>query len=375
MSLHLRNRIYYGVKPLLPMRLRLLMRRLHARSVRRRSADVWPICPSASGKPADWPGWPEGKQFALVLTHDVEGRTGLARCRQLMELEMRQGFRSSFNFVPEGEYEVAGDLREELVRNGFEVGVHDLHHDGKLYQSRRGFLAKVRRINHSLKAWGASGFRAGFMHNNLDWLHELEIRYDASTFDTDPFEPHPDGRNTIFPFWVPRPDRDADGNLNSNLIPGTETKPSAYSRQPSPSVTTCDGYVELPYTLPQDSTLFLVLRERSIGIWRHKLDWVAKHGGMVLLNTHPDYMTFDQSDRSWCHYPVTYYAELLEYVRTNYKGACWQALPREVADYCTTFKPKPAASAAITPGANVSVVRSAPTAKPDQAVCCPIDQI
>jgi hypothetical protein len=53
--------------------------------------------------PTGWPGWPGGKKFALVLTHDVEGAAGLAKCRQLMELEQSLGFRSSFNFIPEGE--------------------------------------------------------------------------------------------------------------------------------------------------------------------------------------------------------------------------------------------------------------------------------
>ena len=45
-----------------------------------------------------------GKKFGFVLTHDVEGAKGLERCRALAELEIDLGFRSSFNFVPEGEY-------------------------------------------------------------------------------------------------------------------------------------------------------------------------------------------------------------------------------------------------------------------------------
>ena len=77
------------------------------------------------------------------------------------------------------------------------------------------------------------------MLHNLDWLHELEIEYDLSTFDTDPFEPQPEGQHTIFPFWVPRPP--VAEALNSQL--STLNNPRS-------------GYVELPYTLPQDSTLF-----------------------------------------------------------------------------------------------------------------------
>lgn len=40
------------------------------------------------------------------------------------------------------------------------------------------------------------------MQHKLSWLHELEVEYAKSTFDTDPFEPQPDAARTIFPFWV-----------------------------------------------------------------------------------------------------------------------------------------------------------------------------
>ena len=43
------------------------------------------------------------------------------------------------------------------------------------------------------------------MLRNLDWLHDLTIAWDSSTFDTDPFEPQADGAGTIFPFWVRSP--------------------------------------------------------------------------------------------------------------------------------------------------------------------------
>src|SRR6202012_375746 len=95
--------------------------------------------------------------------HDVEGLAGLDKCRQLMELERKWGFRSSFNFIPEGEYQVSPELRAELTQSGFEVGVHDLRHDGKLYWRRDEFAENARSINQYLKTWGASGFRSGFM--------------------------------------------------------------------------------------------------------------------------------------------------------------------------------------------------------------------
>src|SRR3954469_19628707 len=109
-----RNRIYYGIKPLIPLAVRLSVRRWLAGRTRLRNRHVWPIFPGSERPPAGWRGWPGGKQFALVLTHDVESRVGLERTRAMMELETRLGFRSSFNFVPEGDYSVPVQLRTEL---------------------------------------------------------------------------------------------------------------------------------------------------------------------------------------------------------------------------------------------------------------------
>ena len=126
---HASHRFYYSAKPWLPWRLRIAIRRLWARRVRKRCTDSWPILESAGRTPGGWPGWPDGKPFAFVLTHDVEGPLGLARVKQLAELEMSLGFRSSFNFIPEGPYAFPLPLRTCLLDNGFEVGVHDLHQD------------------------------------------------------------------------------------------------------------------------------------------------------------------------------------------------------------------------------------------------------
>jgi hypothetical protein len=143
------------------------------------------------------------------------------------------------------------------------------------------------------------------MFHNLEWIKDLDVLYDASTFDTDPFEPQPDGVGTIFPFWV----QGSGGG----------------------------GYVELPYTLPQDSTLFLVLRELTIDVWIKKLEWIAANGGMALLNVHPDYINFD-GKVSASEYPADLYESFLKYVFNNYRENCWFALPREIAKYLSEFR-------------------------------------
>ena len=307
----IRDRLYYRVKPLIPGPIRLAFRGWLSRRIREQVHAVWPILPGSEQRPKGWPGWPDGKKFAFVLTHDVEARSGVAKCRQLMELEKKYGFHSSFNFIPEGDYRVSRDFRTAMAHDGFEVGLHDLFHNGRLYRSRTKFARHAVRINQYLKSWGAAGFRSGFMFHNLNWLQDLDIQYDASTFDTDPFEPQPDGVGTIFPFWH----EDAAGR----------------------------GYVEMPYTLPQDSTLFLLLRERAPAIWQHKLDWIARHGGMALLDSHPDYMNFKGGAPRISDYPAAYYGEFLSYVAKTYRGSYWNPLPMELAAWYKgiCFKSRP----------------------------------
>ena len=298
----MRRRLYYTFKQYLPWRARLAVRRILALRKQKSVGAIWPVNPLIASPPAGWPGWPDGKKFAFVITHDVERLDGVVKTKHLAEIDSAHGFRSSFNFIPEGDYQVPPDLRAWLVERGFEVGVHDLHHDGGLYRSRKVFRDNARRINGYIREWRAMGFRSGFMLHQLEWLHDLDIVYDASTFDTDPFEPQPDASNTIFPFWIPAP-----------------------SGQPG------RGYVEMPYTLPQDSTLFLILNELSPDIWLRKLDWLAEHGGMALINVHPDYVCMDGEQLSRRTFPVAHYRQLLEHVRQHHGASCWHPLPGELA--------------------------------------------
>jgi hypothetical protein len=295
------NRIFYHLKPFIPRSLQILLRRELVRRKRKYYKHIWPIDESAGKKPEEWSGWPDQMRFALVLMHDVDTEVGHRNCRQLMRLEEEMGFRSLFSFVPE-RYTVSSELRHELDSKRFEVGVHGLKHDGKLFQSRKEFNQKAIRINQFLKDWKSVGFVSPSMHRKLDWMHELNIEYDASTFDTDPFEPQPDGMGTIFPFTV-------QGNDGKQ------------------------GYVELPYTLPQDFTLFVLMKENNIDIWKKKLDWIVENGGMALFITHPDYMNHKQTKCKMEEYPMELYKELLGHIKSKYGGQYWNALPREIARF------------------------------------------
>jgi hypothetical protein len=291
--------LYYRLKPLVPRSLQLAVRRRRIQALMPKVSSVWPIDPNSAKPPPQWSGWPDGKRFALVLTHDVELQGGHDKCDQLAALDLSFGMRSSFNFVPE-RYTVCTALRQRLVAQGFEVGVHGLKHDGRLFESEATFNEGAVRINQYLRDWNAVGFRAPSMLRNLEWISRLEIEYDASTFDTDPFEPQPTGVGTIFPFAVRERVR---------------------------------SYVELPYTLAQDFTVFIMLQQKDWCVWQQKLDWIAEHGGMALMCVHPDYMHFGGGRPGSEEYSVHLYAELLSYVQSRYRGEYWAALPREVARF------------------------------------------
>jgi len=297
------NKYYYFLKKFLPRPVQLSARRMLVQRKLSQTKDTWPIDPRSAKPPEGWVGWPEGKKFALILTHDVETKKGLEKCRTLMDIEEKHGFRSSFNFVA-SDYEIPQDLLNEMKNRGFEAGMHGLHHQGNLFRSSKVFKEHATKINQHLKKWNAVGFRSPSMYHNLEWLHELNIAYDASTFDTDPFEPQPDGAGTIFPFWVSDHDKEK-------------------------------GYVELPYTLPQDFLLFILMRQQNIGIWKRKLDWIVEKGGMALFITHPDYISLN-SNTHYEQYPVEYYDQFLAYIKKQYKDQYWHVLPRDMANFWKT---------------------------------------
>ena len=298
-QLSLLRRCYYLLKPVLPRPLVHRLRQLHSPSARTGFPLGWPIEDryvrfqwEVMRQLLDITGqrsmyyqnfWPYGRQFAFVLTHDVETEEGQAYVREVADLDESYGFHSSFNFVPE-RYQLDHGLIADLRERGFEIGVHGLRHDGKLFLSETEFIRRVGPINGYLKELGAVGFRSPLTMRNPEWMQALEIEYDLSFFDTDPFEPMPGGTMSIWPFAIGR-------------------------------------FIELPYTIAQDCTLTVVLGETTPRLWLKKVDFIERYRGMVLVNTHPDYLSN----------PVIrkVYAEFLQAMQC--RDGYWHALPRDVA--------------------------------------------
>lgn len=297
-------RTYYLLRPLVPRRLQLAARRAYARRQGRRTFPGWPIedvlveqqyadlrRQLSDHGPRGVPivnFWPEGRRFAFVLTHDVEGPGGVENIGAVREVEQRHGLVSSWNFCAE-EYPIPDGVFANLRAAGCEIGLHGIDHQGKLFSSRARFEANLPKIHRYLREWDAAGFRSPALHRNADWMPELSCEYDSSYPDTDPYEPQPGGCCSIFPFF--------NGDL-----------------------------VELPVTLVQDHTLFEILRHRDIGVWTQKSDWIIRHHGLVNVIVHPDYMLKPER--------LALYDELLAFL-TAQDGA-WHALPRDVARWWRT---------------------------------------
>ncbi len=295
------NRMYYRIKPCVPDGLGLPLRRLLGSLQPRRYRLGWPhddryarfLWAVARGllvrgglTHARYRHfWPAGATFSLVLTHDVETARGQEYVRAVADLDEAYGFRSSFNLVPE-RYRLDDALIAELGRRGFEVGVHGLKHDGRLFDSHEEFLRRAERINHYLEELDAVGFRAPYVMRNPTWMQALNVAYDASFFDTDPYQPIPGGTLSLWPFLMGR-------------------------------------FVELPYTLTQDCVLIYLRRERTATLWLRKMDVIARYRGMALLNAHPDYLRSPECRRV--------YEEFLRAMAR--RRDFWHALPREVAHW------------------------------------------
>jgi peptidoglycan/xylan/chitin deacetylase (PgdA/CDA1 family) len=297
-------RAFYSVKPLLPRRLQIAMRRVYAKRQKRTEFPRWPIerlltdrrlaelraeLDRRDGKPKPLiANWPDGKSFAAILTHDVEGPAGVENVPRIIEIERRHGFVSCWNFVAEW-YPIADGLFDHIRAAGCEIGLHGIKHDCKLFESRANFEAELPAIHRYLAEWGAAGFRSPATHRNPDWMPELGALYDSSSPDTDPFEPQPGGCCSILPFFL-------------------------------------EDLVELPITLVQDHTLWEILRQDAIDLWTKKSEWIAANGGLINLITHPDYL--DTPAR------LRMYEEFLEYLAVKRDG--WHALPRDVAAWWRT---------------------------------------
>lgn len=295
---------YYAIRPFLPDRTRENLQRRYLLG-RTRSFPAWPVDFTADSLlenqlartmreagvdsiPFIW-FWPDECTSCAIVTHDVETERGARLCQDLIETDLSFGIRGSLQIIPEGRYAVSHTFLDSIRSKGFEIAVHDLNHDGRLYLSRRMFAQRIGRVNRYGKEFAAKGFRAGIMYRDQACFDALDFEFEMSVPNSAKFEPQAGGCCSVMPYSV--------GHL-----------------------------LEIPLTTAQDYTVFHILRDFSPAVWFEQVNSIHKRCGLISVLTHPDYIMEPNA--------LAVYKLLLgELASLRDEGSLWIATPCQLNDW------------------------------------------
>lgn len=294
--------IYYWVRPFTNRFLRRGIQRFRAVNWQKMRFPRWPldttvesICENllllslqANGVdriPFIW-FWPEGARGCVAMTHDVEAIAGRNFCARLLDIDDSFGIKASYQIVPEGRYPVTPEFLSRLRDRGNEVCVQDLNHDGRLFDEREEFRRRAALINCYGREYGAKGFRSAVLYRNPEWYEDLDFSFDMSMPNVASLDPQPGGCCTVMPYFI--------GDI-----------------------------LELPLTTIQDYSLFHILNEHSIDLWRTQLEMILARNGLASFIVHPDYIIEPETQ--------AVYKDLLAML-SELRGqeSVWFALPGEI---------------------------------------------
>ncbi len=297
--------LYYLIRECLPVSVRRQLQKAYFRDWEKLPFPAWPVdftvdrlhetvlrqlmeAGGATKVPFIW-FWPEGAPNCLIMTHDVETSAGRDFTSKLIDLDASFGIKASFQVIPEKRYEVSDEYVREIRNRGLEFNIHDLNHDGHLYRERTEFLRRAARINEYVRRYDTRGFRSGAMYRNQDWYDAFEFSYDMSVPNVAHLEPMRGGCCTVMPFFI--------GDI-----------------------------VELPLTAVQDYSLFHILNDYSIDLWKRQLALLRERNGLMSFIAHPDYLIDERARKV--------YQSLLAYLREMIvREKIWAVLPGEVNEW------------------------------------------
>lgn len=294
--------VYYALRPTFPVAFRRHLQRIWLRDWSKKPFPRWPVDRSVdqmferlmylatqSHPDAEIPFiwfWPEAQSSCAIMTHDVETATGLAFTSQLMDINDSFSIKSSFQLIPDARYSVTPKILASIKERGFEVNVHDLKHDGHLYDSHDKFKQAALKINSFIDQFESRGFRSGALYRNQEWYSEFRFSYDMSVPNVAHLDPQHGGCCTVMPYFV--------GDI-----------------------------LEIPVTMTQDHTLFNVLETYSLDLWQEQMAAIMKQHGLISFIVHPDYIQTTKSRDA--------YLQLLAHLsEVRDKAGLWIALPGEV---------------------------------------------
>jgi hypothetical protein len=294
--------IYYWLRPLTSRSVHKYIQKLRSANWRQKRFPKWPvdttvesICENLLSLalrasdvdriPFIW-FWPDGARSCISMTHDVEEEAGRDFCDRLMEIDDSYGIKSSFQIVPEGRYLVSQKFLSRFRDRGCEICVQDLNHDGRLFDEREEFLRRVARINRYGREYGAKGYRSAVLYRKPEWYKDLDFSYDMSFPNVAHLDPQRGGCCTVMPYFI--------GDI-----------------------------LELPLTTVQDYTLFHILNEHSIDLWKTQVEMILAKNGLVSFIVHPDYVIESKTQ--------SVYKDLLGMLdELRKREALWFALPGEI---------------------------------------------
>ena len=294
--------VYYAIRPVLPVAVRAPLQRFKLRKWDQAKFPALPVdrtvnillrrflalgmkAQGIEELPFIW-FWPDGAQGCAMMTHDVETASGRDFCGKVMDINDSFGIKSAFTVVPESRYTVLPEFIEAFRNRGFEANVHDLNHDGRLFDNKEEFLRRARKINAYGKQFKSSGFRAGVLYRNQEWFEALDFAYDMSVPNVAHLDPQGGGCCTVMPFFV--------GDM-----------------------------LELPLTATQDYTLFNILKQYSTDLWEKQMRLILEENGMISFIVHPDYIMQEREQD-------VYKALLTKLCRLRDESGVWIALPGEI---------------------------------------------
>jgi hypothetical protein len=215
------------------------------------------------------------------MTHDVETEAGRDFCADLMDLD--DVFNQSlFQSFPRALCSFARFL-QTIRDRGFDFGIHGgTTTDGCLITegSPSGQQSTAMRLSTP------PGFRAGLLYRKPEWYDSLNFSFDMSIPNVAHLDPQRGGCCTVMPYFI--------GNI-----------------------------LELPVTTAQDYTLFHLLNDRSIELWKTQIELILEKNGLASFIVHPDYI-IDRETR-------LVYTNLLDHLRSlGERKPIWFGLPAEV---------------------------------------------
>lgn len=296
---------YYSLRPFFSVPVRRQIQKVYLRGWDNRPFPHWPVDTTVedllercltlgmqahglSEIPFIW-FWPDGASACALMTHDVETTLGRDFCSTLMDINDEFQIKASFQVVPEKRYTVTEPYLSSLRDRGFEIGVQDLNHDGHLYSTREEFVRRAALIREYSEQFKSTGFRAAILYRNLDWLPEMEFSYDMSVPNVAHLDPQSGGCCTLFPYYIGKT-------------------------------------LEIPVTTTQDYSLFHVIGQYNIDLWKTQTSRILEKHGLMNFIVHPDYIVEER--------PQQTYRDLLAHLgKMRAEQNVWIPLPRDVDEW------------------------------------------